>query len=262
MRRLLLALAVVVGLVVPNESALIGALKFTNGSNQYVLAPASSTLNNLNTVTVVMWASVTTLVPAAQRNFFGKALGNNNWVGYLNAAGVQAAYGRVSGTGALAAAPTSNFAAVATNVPLFWAFQSDINTTANNRVLIGSLTMPASEPSSYTAGTPRTGSGSHDDSGSQMTIGNGSGGGTTNTLPGTIYTFQAFGRILSTGEIRELQYRWRPRYAGCVLSYRIGASGPANVRDECNNQLHATVSGSPPLTGDVLPRVMFARPGL
>ena len=64
--------------------------------------PRRPPLNNLNTVTVVMWASVTTLVPAAQRNF-GKALGNNNWAGYLNAAGVQAAYGRVSGTGALAA---------------------------------------------------------------------------------------------------------------------------------------------------------------
>lgn len=261
MRRLLLALAVVVGLVVPNEAALIGALKFTNGSNQYVLAPASSTLNNLNTVTVVMWASVTTLSPAAQRNFFGKSTGNNNWVGYMNAAGFQAAYGRSSGTGALAAHSASAWPWMAANQPLFLAFQNDINTTANNRLLIGTLSYPASEPTSaYTV--QRTGSGTHDDSASQMTIGNGSGGGTTNTLPGTIYTFQAFNRILSTSEIRELQYRWRPRYAGCVVSYRIGASGPANVRDECNNQLHATVSGSPPLTNDVRPRVMFARPGL
>lgn len=260
MRRSLCALLVALCLVARADAFLLGALKFTSGSNQYVLAPASSTLNNLNTVTVVMWASVTTLSPAAQRNFFGKSTGNNNWVGYMNAAGFQAAYGRSSGTGALASAPPSSWSWMAVNQPLFLAFQSDINTTANNRLLIGTLAYPASEPSSYT--TQRTGSGTHDDSAAQMTIGNGSGGGTTNTLPGTVYTFQAFNRILATGEIRELQYRWRPQYAGCVLSYRVGANGPSSVKDECNNQLHATVSGSPALTNDLLPRVSFRRPGL
>jgi hypothetical protein len=227
----------------------VSGLRFINGTNYHILAPSSSILNNPGggTPTVVMWASITTTSPAAQRNFFGKATGNHNWVGYINPAGVQAGWGLTSTVGALASVSWANLTTlgVVANKPLFWVFQNDVVTQANNRVMVGSLDRPASE-ATYT--TQRIGTaGSHDDSASQLTIGNSSGGGTTNTLPGNIYTFQAFNRILSIDEIRKLQFEWIPNMTGCMVSYRTGANGTGGVLDESGNALHAALSATNPV---------------
>lgn len=219
-------------------------LRLTNGSNQYIVAPASATLNNLGTVTVVMWASLTTLAPAAQRNAYGKSTGNNNLVGFINATGINAQYGRGTQS-AVAAATTSSFVGLAANTPLFWVFQVDINTKANNRLLMGTQSLAAAEPSAYA--TQRTGSGAHDDSAAQFYTGNGSGGGTTNTWPGTLYSQQIFNRILRRDEILRLQSEWRPREYGALLSWRFGNRGDLVVIDESGNGLHGVVAGSPVL---------------
>lgn len=229
-------------------------VRFTNGSNQYVVAPASSLLNNLNTTTVAIWASISTLAPAAQRNLFGKSTSTNNWVGFINATGINAQYGRATQS-AVAAAATSSFAGLAVNTPLFWVFQSDINTTANNRVWVGSLTQPAAEPSSYA--TRRTGSGAHNDSAAQFYAANGSGGGTTNTWPGTVYSKQVFNRILTPEEIRRVQAEWVPTFPGAVTSWRFGLRGDLVVVDESGNGLHGVVTGSPVL--DIGPPICDCR---
>lgn len=235
----------------------VSGMQFTNGTNYHVLAPSSSILDNpgSGTPTVVMWASITTTSPAAQRNFFGKSTGNNNWVGYMNSGGVNAAWGVQSGTGALASVSWANLATlgVVANKPLFWVFQNDTGTTANNRVLVGALDRPAAE-ATYATQRPGNSPLTHNDAASQLTIGNSSGGGTTNTLPGTIYTFQAFNRILSIEEIRKLQFQWIPNMTGCLVSYRIGANGRGSVIDECGNGLHASLSATNPVPiGQFLP---------
>lgn len=259
MRRILLALGMVAALAVPNEAALIGALKFTNGVNQYVQLAASSKLNNLMPSTVLMWGSLTTISPAAQRNLFTKSSGNDQWSGYIVALGVRGEWGLSSGTSASTAATWASLPQLAANQPALFAWQYDTTTTANNRVIVGTLAVPATEATSYSI--QRSGvAGSHNDSASRLVLANVAAGGTANTMPGSIYSFQVFNRLLSLAEIRSLQYRWQPRYAGCVVSYRVGANGSGPVLDECN-QIHGTINGSPPVTGDVLPRVLFRRPG-
>lgn len=226
-------------------------MRFTNGVNQSLAVQPSSSINNPDTPTVIMWASLTTVSPAAQRNFFGKSTGNNNWVGFINSTGITAQYGRQSGTSASAGATFANLPALAANVPMFFVFQNDISVTANNRVFVGHAGLAAKEATTYAV--QRTGSLAHDDSASVFSVANGSGGGTTNTLPGNVHSIQGFRRILTLDELVELQFSWQPKFEGCVLALRPGLNGLLVALDESGYGNHATSSGSPESASALLP---------
>ncbi len=100
------------------------ALRFTNGSAQAVTAAAASSINNLGSFTVAMWVDLTTVAPAAQRNFFGKSTGNSRVVGFINATTISVQYGS-SVSAPTATATTTNCPGVAASQPVFIAFVVD-----------------------------------------------------------------------------------------------------------------------------------------
>lgn len=255
MRRSFCALLVALALVARVDAFLVGGLKFTNGVSQYVQAQASTAANNMGTLTVAIWASLTTVAPAAQRNFYAKATGGSAVVGFINGTGLTAQYGDT--TSARAITSFANLPTLTANLPTFWVFQNDATVAGNNLLAIGTLTSPAVFATTYTTQTAASG-GTHNDSGSAFVLANGGGLGTTNTLPGTIYSVQVFNRILSQDEVRTIQYRWMPGYRGCVIQWRTGAYGSGPIRDECGSNVYGTVTGGLP-TGDILPRIAFRR---
>lgn len=227
-----------------------GALQFVNGSNQYVLANASATTNNMSTATVAMWVNLTTVTVAAQRNFWGKSTGVNRFVGFISPSQVTMNY-----AGTSTSACTVNLAGMpylVANIPIFLAWTVDFGTAAP-KCFNGTLTNPAIEPT-YAGQT--NGSGAHDDSGAGFTFANGSGGGTTNTLPGQIYSVQVFNKVLTQDEVRAAQYQWNPNARACVLAWRMGKNGAGPVWDESGNANHGAITGAIPtnsgLTGAVM----------
>lgn len=228
----------------------MAGLRFTNGSNQYVRCAASASINNLDTSTVLMWVNLTTVSVAAQRNFWGKSSGANRNVAFISPTVVGMNYGR-STTIAAVSASLANVVGLAANEPFFLAISTDVGTSGNNRILSGTRGIPATEPSAYASQT--NGAGTHDDSASAWDWENASGGTTTNTLPGTVYSVQVFNRVLSDAEIRDLQYRWDPGYAGCVQAHRYGQAGAIVVLDESGYGNHGAPSGSPVPSADIAP---------
>lgn len=236
-------------------------LRFTNGSSQAVTAAAAASINNLGSFTVAMWVNLTTVAPAAQRNFFGKSSGNNRVVGFINATTISVQYGS-SVSAPTATATTTNCPGVAANQPFFVAFVVDAG-VASPKLFTGSWGIPASEPSAYSAQTTGSTTG-HDDSASAWNFANGGSVGTTNTLPGNVLSIQVLNRIpRDLAEVREMQYDpWNPTRSGCVLSWRVGASGELVVLDESGRGNHGAVAGAPPLVVDPLPFVKREQPSI
>ena len=237
------------------------ALRFTNGSAQAVTAAAASSINNLGSFTVAMWVDLTTVAPAAQRNFFGKSTGNSRVVGFINATTISVQCGS-SVSAPTATATTTNCPGVAANQPVFIAFVVDAGVDVP-KLYTGSLCIPASEPSAYSAQTTGSTTG-HDDSASAWNFANGGSVGTTNTIPGNVLSVQVLNRIpRDLAEVREMQYDpWNPTRSGCVLSWRVGASGELVVLDESGRGNHGAVAGAPPLVVDPLPFVKREQPSM
>lgn len=227
-------------------------LRFTNGSNQYVLASASASLNNLGSFTVCMWVNLTTVAPAAQRNFFGKGTGSNRSVGFINATTISVQYGSTV-SAPTATATTTNCPGVAANQPVFLAFVVDAGVGAP-KIYTGSLCLPASEPSAYSAQVTGSTTG-HDDSGAGWHLANASGGGTTNTLPGDVLSVQMYNRIPSgLAEVIAMQYDpWNVSRAGLVLSWQCGANGALLCVDRSGLGNHGVSSGAPVVAVAALP---------
>lgn len=236
-------------------------LRFTNGSSQAVTAAAAASINNLGSFTVAMWVNLTTVAPAAQRNFFGKSSGNNRVVGFINATTISVQYGS-SVSAPTATATTTNCPGVAANQPFFVAFVVDAG-VASPKLFTGSWGIQASEPSAYSAQTTGSTTG-HDDSASAWNFANAGTVVTTNTLPGNVLSIQVFNRIPSDlAEVREMQYDpWNASRSGCVISWRVGASGELVVLDESGRGNHGAVAGAPPLVVDPLPFVKREQPSI
>lgn len=242
------------------RSAVVPGYRFTNGVDQRVTALASSRLNNLATPTVVMWTSITTAAPAAQRNFFGKSFGNHNWVGFINSTTLNAQYGDPSGTSASVSVTFANLPyALVANRPVCLSFQNDAATAGNNLIGIGYADRPLALATTYSTQRAAGGSG-HDDSASRLIVGNAGLGGTSNTLPGAIYSIQVFNRTLSLSELRMVQNNWLPRFSGCVLAWRPGRNGPSIVVDESGCGHYGIASGTPATVREYGPEVYARTP--
>lgn len=233
------------------------ALKFTNGTDMRASAAASATVNNLQQITVAMWVNITTTAPAAQRNFFGKGAAANRLVGFINATTISIQRGS-SGTAPTGTVTTTNLPAFVANQPVFLVFAGDFGVNAP-RIYAGNLLTPATEATSYTSAVTGSTAG-HDDSADAFVFGNAGAGGTTNTLPGLIYTAQVLNRVpRDLAEIRVMQQRWTPRRGGSVLAWRLGANGAGRIIDESGTNNHGTILTAIPVS-DMLPRFWLRPP--
>lgn len=255
MKRLALALALVCALSVVGEAMVPLGLQFTNGVTMHVSALPSATLNNMPTVTIMMWVKLTTVAPAAQRNFMGKSTVANRLVTFINSTTVSIQRGS-SGTAPTATVTTTNLPALRANAPAFLVFSGDFGVTAP-RIYAGSLTEPATEASAYSASTVGSTAG-HDDSAANFVVGNGGTPGTTNTLPGVVYSVQVSSQVLSLSEIRAAQYRWNPRARRTVMAWRLGRNGSGLVSDESGFGNYGTNTAAIPV-GEALPVVGLRR---
>jgi hypothetical protein len=149
-----------------------------------------------------------------------------------------------------AIAPTSNFAAYALNIPLFFAATfNDAGAAADQKLYMGNLQMPATEPSAYSV--QRVGSGAFgDNSAADGFIGNLAA--TNRAFPGLIWSLGIWTRVLSRDELIAQQDGSRP--GGCEAFWRPGTNGRGGVLDESGNNHHGTITGAVP-TNDYLPRV-------
>lgn len=255
MRRLALVLALACALGVVGESAAPLGMRFTNGVTMHVSALPSATLNNMPAVTIMMWVKLTTVAPAAQRNFIGKSSAANRLVTFINSTTVSFQRGS-SGASPTGTATTTNLPALRANAPAFLAFSGDFGVTAP-RLYAGSLTEPATEALAYSVAAVGSTAG-HDDSAASFVVGNAGTPSTTNTLPGVVYSLQVVSEALSIGEIRAAQYRWAPRSRGTVMAWRLGRNGTGLVLDESGFGNFGTTTAAIPV-GETLPMLGWRR---
>lgn len=233
------------------------ALDFT-GTDNYAIAAAASN-NNLTARTYCAWVSSPPL-GSGDHEMFARASGTTgpSTRQRFSMRGIDDLYMFVRrNTPGVVSAARSNFKAYikGRNAPQFVAGVMDTTGASGlPRLYMGTLQIPASEPTVYD-GSQTNGSGTFtDDAAASIRIGNTFAG----TAPfGPIALFAMFNRVLTEREIRRFQFRpWRfRRDPSCVLFLPFNV--PANViRDLSESGNHATAS----LARIAMPRATIALP--
>lgn len=192
-----------------------GALTFS-GSNQRVNHGSNAVLDNQNTVTVLAWIYPTSL--AASGYWWSKTDGSFTAERFFgaNPTALRAEIGRAT----TYAQAESSDVALTTNKWWFVAFSWDGSTAP--KLYRGDLATPIAEVASY--GTSTAGSGTiQDDNANSVITGEIAPSG-SNGIVGRIATIWMYSRVLTVGEMVQLQYRARP-LEGCLLYSQYYTTG-------------------------------------
>lgn len=230
-------------------------LKF-GGASDLVNCGDGTTIRDLDPCTIVAWAMPTSI--AASQRLIGKGLGGTGLRHIqLTTTQIQNGLDRATTT-ASATANFTNFAAWGgINARYFFASTNKASGGVNGdqKLYLGSLTTPATEPTAYASQTVGAGT-INSNAGTNLTIGNRSTGSLQWT--GMIWVVGLFGAALSVDDLRWLQTALLdprfvvPRGLGCVALWRPGVNGTGPVFDESGNNNHGTITGAVP-TNDALP---------
>jgi len=199
---------------------------------------SGATLDNVNTVTVLMWVfpdgsnadGLWDKSEAAYANWrqfsFDQVIANSIIIQFSRAT-----------TTALSTSATNAYTTGAWN---FLGFSWDGGSTAP-KIYRGALTIPVAEVS-Y-SGTPTAGSGAiGNDSANSLIIGNLVD--LVQGLDGKIATIHMFSRVLSITEMQTVQFRPSLRPANCVLYSHLGLVGTGTQPDWSGNGNTGTVTGA------------------
>ncbi len=144
---------------------------------------------------------------------------------------------------ALCQANAANFAAYGLNKWLFVVFVFDTGgANGDQKILIGDLTRPAAEPSSYTTQTAGSGSISTNYGSSNFFVGN-QAGALTREFKGRIAWVGVWNTALTTQQIISEQFRPRVLPGNTVLFSHLGYPG-TTCPDWSGNAIGATVTGA------------------
>jgi hypothetical protein len=228
------------------------SLSFAHGSSQYVNHGSDVSLDDLDPVTVMVWAWVDTL-HATERNFvFGKASAADEGISWTlgRTSGVdQIISNREASSNANVVSDTSNFAAWGIAKWMFCAFVHELGGTP--RLLVGDLVTPPAEPSSYNSqvggSTPIT-----SDAGQNLYVGNIRDLGSTWRFGGDVALVHVVAANLTNKEIIEQWEAIRPLEGRTRLLAHYG-EGTQTQFDLSGNNNHGTTTGGPTI-GVPLPR--------
>lgn len=222
------------------------SLKFS-ASTDLVNCGAGASLDNLDPITVVAWALRTT--PSASTRLWQKGIATNAWNLNADLAETGTFFANLPRATTLCnvSAALKNFPGYFLNSWLYWAASLDTSAAGNNKLFIGSLTSPVSEPSAYA--TQTVGSGTKgNNSAADATIGNKSN--LSAVWTGSIACVGVFGRLLSLPEHRLLQLNPGPKtVAGCLQWIFVGDNNTSTQHDLSGNGNNGTVTGATQETG-------------
>lgn len=232
MKKLLSALLLLITFCINSFGAFTFAASTTNKVNH----GSASSLDNLNTITVIAWVYPTTLNdtwiwsktdPAfsIEKNFYVGA------TGHLHTEAVRAT--------TFAQADSSD-AVLTTNKWWMVAFTWDGSTAPKLYRADMTASVPIAEASSYSTSTAGSGA-IGDDAAYDVTIGNNTTT-TTTSFQGKIGTVMIFNRVLSIAEMQSLQYNPR-NILGCVLLSHYGFNGTTNATDYSGSGNTGVITG-------------------
>lgn len=231
-------------------------LKF-GGASDLVNCGRASSLNDFDPCSFAMWIMPTALT--AVHRVVGKGLdGTGVRQIQFTTTQIQTTLDRAT-TNNTSTANLSAFAAwqgVGFRYFLACSNKASGGASGDQLLWLGSLTVPASEPSAYASQVVGTGS-VVSDSGVDLTIGNRHTGSLQFT--GLIWVLGMFNVQFTTTDVRALQAQMlNPRFLPpnnlkCGGYWVVGGNGTGGVRDETGNGNHGTITGAIP-TGDWLPR--------
>lgn len=155
-------------------------------------------------------------------------------------------------------AAVSAFAAYGTSKWMFFVATWDFASSANCRLLIGDVSTPAAEPSSYLDQVAGSGSTSPSNAANNWTVGrNFSSSG--RQWVGPIAAHWAFNKALSLAEIQQLQWRGRiADWASCLIYSEYGWNGTGSQPDWSGHGNAGTIAGTLTLADHAPRRSPFA----
>lgn len=233
---------------------LTGARSFVAGSStSWVNCGSPSDTTQLTTETRIVWARFT-VAPTGNRPFLLQSGGgiNANWI--ATSSSTVNGFRDFSTTDA---GSTATFAAL--NIVIGQPWFGALTMSAANAIRLygGTLTIPATEASSYTATTTGVGT-PVSVAGKSVQIGGFSGLG--QGFSGVIWMAAWFDWEMSLAELRDVQMhpeRWLRR---SLHAWYVGNDGPDTVKDLSGHGATCTTSNSS-LANEYLPRVVgFRRP--
>ncbi len=217
-----------------------GALSFTEATANSVKITANSTINNFGTGTVAFWIYFTTITPAAQRNILTKSTGGNRFVFLITNASSGTLSLEYGGGTQLntARAVLANLPNYGANKWLFIVLTKDFGNSLPH-LYVGDRNNPPQEALAYAA--QQTGSGTHDDSASDLYVGANFDG--SSAFPGKIAFFGMWNKVMTLGEIRGQWFRSLATL-GNVVFMQMGFSGLTTQVDWSGKRNSGTITGA------------------
>jgi len=223
------------------------ALTFASSTTDRVTLPTTF-LDNVDPATFVAWVTLRTLsqnavrimtknAGAARHNFFPQ-----DFIGGGAGYGLELFRGRATTSLDIHANWTNFFGATA-NIPMFLAGQSDLNTAGNNRLFVGTQSIPAAEPSSYSVQTNGSGTATSN-AGQVCLIGNQDG--QSFSLQGAIHWLGVWNATLSLAELLDLQHHplTSPLLMRALAWWMPGTNGAGPVLDLTGKGNHGLITGA------------------
>ena len=202
------------------------AAEYTASTSRIAVAAATS-INNLQNASICAWVWVDTF-PVLITYLFHKKPADNHFLRfYGTGTGLEYLFSRAT-TDQTVYSVLTNFAHWGTGKWVFIASTADNTTDANNKLYMGDLTNPPTEPSSY--GGQQAGSGTFSDE-SAVVLNIGQNGANQAYLDGRLGPYYVFNTTLSAVQVYQV---WRSAglgIGGNVLHFEPGWTGVSSIVD-------------------------------
>ncbi len=225
------------------------AIKFGGASTHRLSAPAATSINNLDPLTVWFWGRFDSL--ASVKGIFVKgAVGANRRMLLDNTGAFNNIRVQVDTTGGTGMLYITNTQCIVAGKPFFVAWTYSFSATPQSHIYVGDLLTPATE---QTYGTSTDGNGGNpDDSGGPLMWGNNAAA--SQSMPGVGWVGGYCAGILPLDVIRLQQALCAPLPGITRALHVFGANGAGTVPDLSGNGNHASITGAVPV-GQCLPRM-------
>ncbi len=222
------------------------ALSFLHGTTQHINYGSDGSLDDLDPITVLVWVNLDTLHATERNLVLGKATaadatGLQFYLGHTASNDKILLERQTDATWSAADAATSNFTSWGIGKWVFAAAVIEIGVAP--RLLVGDLTSPPTEPSSYTTQASGTGS-IVTDAAQNLYVGNGRNLGSNLRTGGDIAFVHVIAANLSNAEIVAQWQRFRKLPETRLVS-RPGMDGPGIQIDHSGRGNHGTLTGGP-----------------
>lgn len=218
------------------------ALTATGASGNGVDVGSGASLDNITAGTFAAWVYITSLPGGGEQGFFGKGAAGARFQWAFDVDSLQME--RARSTSICRCRVTyANFTNFAAAKWCFIACQWDESGAASaQKLFCGDLSTAPAEVTTYD--NQQVGSGTHDDSASNLVLMRTQDSPTNSAMNGRMAWAGMFNRVLTTAELRGLWMRSTSVLSGTAGWWELGWPGTGTQQDLSGNGNHGTVTGA------------------